>query len=130
MCLTIKSDYGKHDVAESDIIVYKLVESFKNEPNKKGYYTPFRGFEVTIGESYSSELDVIDNKVGVGLHSFGDLNSCIQLARLYAEPSNPQHIVKCVIPVGSKYYKGCFDYFNNCYASDHIKYIEVVGTLK
>ena len=63
----------------------------------------------------------------MGLHSFELLDDCKNNAfieKIYAYKSV---VVKCIIPKGSKYYKGKFNnYFTvySSYASDKIKYVE------
>ena len=82
------------------------------------YETPYRDFEVEIGETYTSKLIKKSYSVDVGLHSFEKLNDTIIGG--YGEV-----IVKCIIPKGSRYYKGTFD-GNISYASDTLTYLKII----
>jgi len=92
--------------------------------SKKVLRTPFREFEVEIGESYTSEIQRCENTIEKGLHSFKDLSDTINFSEGFRTSGIPV-IVKCVIPKGSLYYEGTF---KNCvsYASDYLKYVEII----
>ena len=89
------------------------------------YHTPYRNSIIEIGKEYTSELllskyykdksDIITK----GLHSF------IQKPNI----KEGEYLVKCIIPKGSKYYKGCFDRdldSLDSIASDKLKYIKIL----
>lgn len=83
--------------------------------------TPYRKFVISIGETYISDLIKENGYVYKGIHSFEHLDSakkdginCVD--QVYAE---------CIIPKGSKYYKGLFD-LDNSYASDTLTYVRIV----
>lgn len=88
------------------------------EINNKCYLTPYRNFPIEIGETYTSDLiKNEDNDVNYGLHSFEKIED--------VKMDGYGTYVKCIIPKGSKYYKGIFKRCNS-YASDTLKYTEIV----
>lgn len=128
-------------IATKDIKVYKwlIVSSFSyfNPETNDGivvskrepiYVTPYRWTQVKIGETYTSILDPVkigqncwgkpSPEVEKGLHSFGALKSA-------KEDNIGGVICECVIPKGSKYYKGSFG-GNVSYASDTLTYIRII----
>lgn len=129
MCLTIRPDQ-KALCAEQDIKVYKVVLPDVSVPDQ--YYTLYRTFPIRIGETYTSELIVIDrwlrenNIIEVGLHSYTQLEDAMLDARW--EDVNFA-IVECIIPKGAKYYQGEFGH-DASYASDQLKYDKVLFTAK
>ena len=132
MCLKLINGI-EPQVATEDIVVYKFVESYPNSEKYQGkYFTPYRYCEVEIGNTYKSELLLAGEIIPVisfGLHSFGDYENCRKIASYYPSDNYHEHIVKCVIPKGSKYYMGEFETTPNCYASDCITYVEIIETL-
>jgi hypothetical protein len=85
-----------------------------------GLVTPYRNYPVVIGETYQSDLVVVDdrgigNEVEVGLHSFKHESDCKKFDLV---------LVKCIIPKGSEYYEGFFKDYES-YASNQLKYVEV-----
>ena len=90
---------------------------------KSMYTTPFQDFEVEIGREYKSELQKIyrcAGMVGRGLHSY---------ARKPRIADKGCIIAKCIIPKGSKYYKGTFR-GRVSYASDTIRYVRLLDSTK
>lgn len=91
----------------------------------KQIITPFQGAIVEVGNTYESELRVdvyYDNyEINKGLHSFEFLNDC----QFYSKDACNKHVVKCVIPKGSEFYKGSFSGYSG-YASNKITYVEIV----
>jgi hypothetical protein len=136
MCLDINGKLEKK-IAETDIICYKHLKKLNNG----NYLTPYQLDKVSIGETYESEVEVIEweenifYQISRALHSFADIKSCKKdadeelksLARNRDE--NDYVICRCVIPKGSEYYVGDFAY-SLCYASNKIKYVKVVKILR
>ena len=117
MCLIIKNN-TKRRTARKDITVYKLVVKRDGK-----YFTPYRFAPVEIGKTYYSELirynKGVSNRpaVNVGIHSFVDLSSVIELKAIH------EHGVyaMCTIPKGSKYYVGN----NGDIASNALRYDKI-----
>ena len=80
------------------------------------YRTFYQGFKVKMGETYTSELEKIDDTIEKGLHSFETMEVAKSFSNIVA---------KCIIPKGSKYYEGLFG-CDASYASDRITYVEIV----
>lgn len=86
------------------------------------YMTPYRYYQIEIGETYYSKLIRVRNEINIGLHSF--LSDT--MARLDANDDGDAYdIIKCIIPKGSEYYEGHFRGVPS-YASNCIKYVEIV----
>ena len=85
-------------------------------------HTPYMGANIIIGETYKSKLVVEDANVENGLHSFHTV-----LATKSDYFVNDV-IVKCIIPKGSKYYKGKYGNYVS-YASNTLKYVEIIERL-
>ena len=85
------------------------------------YHTPYIKTIIELGKEYTSELYLYEflNIVEKGLHSF------IQKLNI----KEGEYLVKCIIPKGSKYYKGIFEidsYSFDSIASDKLKYIKII----
>lgn len=85
------------------------------------YHTPYIKTIIELGKKYTSELYLYEflNLVEKGLHSF------VQKPNI----KEGQYLVKCIIPKGSKYYKGIFEidsYSFDSIASDKLKYIKII----
>lgn len=117
MCLVIRSLSFKR-IALCNIVVYKHLESNGKNPD---YRTPYRGTIVKMGETYESDLSRVCNDVDAGLHSFGKKKDAISDGR--SECSDV--VVKCIIPFGSRYYKGKFA-GKVSFASDKLRYVGVI----
>ena len=118
MCLVLKSTFTWAKKAKKDIIVYKVIK----EDNGM-YKTPCQNFVVKIGETYTSKLNKHSSVVEEGLHSFENFSDanfeamcCIWHKHI---------VVKCIIPKGSKYYKGLFGSYDS-YVSNKLTYIEII----
>ena len=83
------------------------------------YQTVYQGFNIKIGETYTSSLEKKDDTVHMGLHSYANIRDT-QHSILGDEV-----IAKCIIPKGASYYKGTY---NACisYASDTLTYVELI----
>lgn len=124
MCLSLNEKY-KLKIAKKDIICYKLVDCIDGE-----YLTIFQKSPVVIGETYNSELYVEINPpdtVRIGLHSIKFLKDAKLMKKFFSCRTT---IIKCVIPVGSKYYSGDFIYLGDIaesMASNKITYVEEIS---
>lgn len=132
MCLIIRKN-AKVKTAEKDIVCYKVVE----KGAKSGYATPFFNMPISIGEEYGDvSLEKKDNIHGIvveeGYHSLKTFEDAADYTAMLMLLHQFHHftIVKCVIPKGAKYYDGRttikFGELHNGYASDKIRYVEVV----
>ena len=128
MCLKLNSWYSRKKTAKEDIIVFKHL--YKQVINGVSYYhTPYRNSPVIIGETYDSKLERLTgvNEVHHGLHSFESVIDCNKDGFLETKFDRISVVAKCIIPKGSRYYKGIF---SSCgckltsYASDKLTYIE------
>ena len=141
MCLSIKEKSCKQ-TAKKDIVVYKFLEQ-RFDKNKYWKHlgvliTPFTYKEITIGNTYASELKIETfheggvliktNRVEIGLHSIADKQDCIKSASHWVNEGRNELIVRCIIPKGSQYYVGTYQGCKS-YASTAIQYVEVVETV-
>lgn len=81
--------------------------------------TPYKDARVEMGKTYTSEIIKSGGGtiIGKALHSFCKLDAYkLQRAEIIAE---------CIIPKGSVYYKGMFDY-DESYASDKLTYVKLL----
>lgn len=122
MCLQLKKLAFKH-FALTDVVVYKHLKCDRFVSDL--LYTPYRFTSVSIGETYKSDLIKEHNSVDFGLHSFKHLIDAV----LDGESEGSHVVVKCIIPRGSWYYKGIF-FSKTSYASNRIKYVEIVKEIK
>ena len=115
-----KFDYLYSWVYDSDVksIIINGVELIKNLKKEDILKTPYRDFIIKIGDKIESDLVCEDGYVNVGLHSFGSYIS--------ARRDGLGLIVKCVIPKGSKYYKGFYG-LEVSYASDKLNYLDIIS---
>lgn len=84
-----------------------------------GFKTPYRSAVVEIGKTYHSELIRENRSVHVALHSFASVEAVENGRRAKV-------IVECIIPKGSKYYRGAFESPLDSYASDTLTYIKII----
>ena len=109
-----------------DNIVNKIIvndEIMLNMVEIAGYETYYQEAEVEIGKTYTSDLIKCLDTVEDGLHSFENFSDanfeamcCIWHKHI---------VVKCIIPKGSKYYKGLFGSYDS-YVSNKLTYIEII----
>lgn len=128
MCLYIKSSIRPLPrIADEDIIVYKVVSPF----TENTFVTLFRQALVELRQTYDSTLScpipLSDGLYGIteGLHSFRRKENAFAYTKKLSFLSIKLIILECVIPKGSKYYKGMFSKYS-CYASNQLKYIKYV----
>jgi len=87
---------------------------------KGRYETPYKHFSITIGNTYTSELEDEQEEINVGLHSF------ITLEDAKNDSSESTDVFcKCIIPKDSEYYEGTFGDAKS-YASNKLTYVELV----
>ena len=132
MCLNIHWWNRRPHVAKKDIVVYKMIVKDHWNSASKGFVTPHQFATVTIGETYTSELQKIYSKwnkqwtIEQGLHSLVKLSTAKKLAT-----SEGYHLAKCIIPKGSMYYRGKWQTnemgYVRGYASSAIKYVELIN---
>ena len=137
MCL---EKISERKIAEDDITVYKIIK-YDNRIGE--YFTPFMNKQIKIGETYNSELVVLNCGynaiVQEGLHSFPgncDLMILIEYMGLnfFKYKNCNFFIFKCIIPKNSKFYCGkfdisCFEYdydYIDSIASDTLTYVEKI----
>ena len=130
MCLHVKTT--KPSIAEEDIICYKVIEY---SPIDKQYVTPFRNYPMKTGDILHDrkdwEFDIVEFRTGFfveagGFHTYGAKEDAIFFARVL---SSSTIVVKCIIPKGTEYFRGCTtldDYYVRSYASKDLKLIEEV----
>ena len=99
-------------------VVRKIIVNDKIIRNTEiiGYQTIYQGFKVKMGETYTSDLEKISDYIEKGLHSFETMEDAKYLSHVVA---------KCIIPKGSKYYKGTF-LGDISYASDRLTYLKII----
>ena len=106
MCLKAKKDTVKK-IAEEDIVVWKYLCRFNFK-----YYTPYQNMKVKVGKQYRTKLgkmicySTFDFAVvNEGFHSFKFEEDAHTICK-----SENQVVCKCVIPKGSEYYEGTYEY--------------------
>lgn len=135
MCLRV-GKIKKRSTAKEDIVCYKAIKQYKLA---KGYMTFYRDYPIELGNTYKSELILLEyqifNAIEIGLHSFENYEDCKKFISDNTKYvyNKEYFIVKCIIPKGSKYFKGIYmDFIDNgtipyeCYASDCLKYEEII----
>ena len=122
-------------IANKNIVCYKFVDQKKID-----LHTLYQRQKVAIGNTYTSKLvmrksPIADSSgyvVEQGLHSFASLRKLLKFlnpkeVNVYRANSNMPIlcVAECIIPKGSRYYKGLFA---NCvsYASDKLHYVRIV----
>lgn len=136
MCLYTEVN-AKPSVAESDIVVYKVVKIIKGVEGQ--FVSPFQNMDYVPGQSYttefSSDTDEIFSRydelyrfyelaskdadsgkesVGIierGIHSFVELGDAQEYVAV-DHRCESHTILKCVIPAGAEYHKGIWLYQN------------------
>lgn len=132
MCLTLKSNNVRVHVATKDIVCYKVLIERRNYFNDfLGYVTYYQRALVRMDKIYTSRLVMrrfdheLHPDIQQGLHTFKTLKRAEQ----FIIGTALCRIAKCIIPAGSKYYVGKFDQPDNyreSYASDTLKYVEII----
>ena len=131
MCLDIKW-YSFPRLALTDIVCYKDLIHKDDEPDQ--LITLIRGMRVTIGETYTSKLEVKkrdDYYDGESMRKkFLKIRRIEKGLHTYIEPKERKHhdiiiTVKCIIPRFSWYYKGTY-WIYGAYASNRLKYVEII----
>lgn len=153
MCLVLDDENNKAKIAESDITCYKILKLSPNSLTNRGdvgLKTYFQNANVKIGCEYESDLFSLSKglikTVEQGLHSFvyqGDIwhylgnyeLSTVDHDMIFDDLTLPKGtqvidgfkvIVECVIPKGSRYFKGYFGVYSfPSYASDKLRYVKI-----
>lgn len=129
MCLKLNNGIQEF-IAEEDIICYKHL--VKKEGGR-GKVTTYRNFPIVMGRVYESDIRIFHSdsdscyEINIALHSFKEIRNCVSDCRSeeYAPNVLRSYIVECIIPKGSKYYKGTFCGWEG-YASNKLKYGKVL----
>lgn len=125
MCLELSCHYsGCEETAEEDICCYKhLIDNTDGHrvSYPRSLLTSYRKQPVEIGRTYESEFSYgCDGRsVEMALHSFTTPEDA------EADAYSFMRIVKCLIPKGSRYYRGKF-YYHECLASNKLQYLEIL----
>lgn len=104
---------------DSDVtsIIVNNVEMIGLITSTNIYVTPYQFQSISMGETYHSELIKENGEVNIGLHSVKDFYNSFN--------DHENFRVKCIIPKGSKYYKGKWG-SSDSYASTSLKYIDII----
>jgi len=121
MCLDLHNQLRIPRIAFRNIKCYKVVDKIEFANGRIVYETPYRRYQITIGDTYASELRKVDFFVYEGLHSFKDLNTTWVSYNDCKKPT----VVECIIPRWSLYYKGMF-FRVESYASNKLIYLKIV----
>lgn len=117
MCLV--TDHKESFIAVRDIVSFKVYMDINNRyisPFQKEYMPKLKEITTTSLQESGSPLQTSGLfAIHEGFHSFEFLSDAMNLAIILEEPI----IAKCVIPEGSKYYKGKFNEFPS-YCSESI----------
>ena len=145
MCLVI-TKFNKLKVAQEDIKCYKIL--FKSFVVPDLLVAQYQNFGYRLGETYHTNISVsyncntyvlsffrrmfydlfnsfLDVKgVNQGFHSFVNLKDAIK-ERNSDVDYKKLVICECIIPKGSKYYKGAYSNYN-VYVSDNIRINKII----
>lgn len=121
MCLILENDATKM-ITHTDIVVYKVVTRRRTRSMKSDmfYRSPFYLFDYEKDVIYCGKLRISvnilsgDRTVEDGFHSYERLED----AKRNTCPCGI--VVKCIIPAGSEFYKGCGIDCTPQYASNKI----------
>ena len=145
MCLVI-TKFNKPKIAQEDIKCYKIL--FKSSVYPDLFYAPYQHFNYKLGVTYFTNISVsyncnifglsffrymfynifdkfLDVKgVNQGFHSFVNLKNAIE--EINSDIDYKELVIgECIIPKGSKYYKGAYSNYNG-YVSDSIKINKII----
>ena len=119
MCFFISSKSRKIQVANENIVCYKVCKNLNKEKTK--ITSLYRDFRYTLHKSVQVESfgrSFMRETIHWGLHSFIKFED----ARATVSIREHEKVVKCIIPKGTKYYQN-----NSEYCSLKIKLIEVIN---
>lgn len=146
MCLVI-TKFNKLKVAQEDIKCYKILYKSHTIPNL--LIAQYQTFGYRLGETYHTNMSVsydcstyglsffrhmfydlfnsfLDVKgVNQGFHSYVKLKNAIEERNSNAPFKEDMVICECIIPKGTKYYKGKYLCYNG-YVSDSIKINQII----
>ena len=123
MCLYV--NYKTPSIAEVDITCYKIYMFYNNQE----YISPYQKAKMPpIDTLAATELDE-NNPVNKGFHSFMSVsdakNDAFMLSVMYGAT-----VFRCIIPKGTKYYKGLYGMRIPSYCSESIIVKEPVCNFK
>lgn len=127
MCLTVDKEKFKIEIAQEDIVCYKVLEKYDERiisPYCKFLYKIGKGYKTIIG----SQLQQSWYEINEGFHSFlyqEDANNEKTNWQQYQFKSAILRCFRCIIPKGSKIVYGKYDE-KDAIVSEAIKIIEEV----
>lgn len=127
MCLTTFTKYPSK--ATKDIVCYKYLIKKKGI---KDLMSPFTGFRWEAGKEYTADRSAprfVSNNIKDGyFHSYEYKEAAEFEGEEFTHIRShvEYRIVKCIIPKGSRYYKGIHTGGDGGYASKKIKIVEVL----
>ena len=108
MCLVTAS---KRIKAETDLLVYKCLDTFKGINGVMKYYTPYQYVTITFNNGVCKMTSKLENVVGIrsikiGIHSYFDKESADTCAISYNKIDGTK-VFYAIIPKDAEYYFGC-----------------------
>lgn len=110
---------NKADIANKDIICYKVVTEIPNSISNECFLSIFCAFNYYVGREYieplfkvsvESKTSSLIPSVNKGFHSYMHLKDAVKIVKSYSIGfsflKEKYIILKCVIPKGTLYYKG------------------------
>lgn len=125
MCLIVDKENFKIEVAQEDIVCYKVLIKRRNGD----IVSPFQGFVYEIGKKYKTRMKHFYNstycKITEGFHSFLKEEGAWREKMLLQDFYITYVCFRCVIPKGSKIVYGIYN-AKDAIVSETIKIIEEV----
>ena len=129
MCMHIRKERFYKRTAKEDIVCYKSV---KKSDDENIVLSVYYFFKYRIGRTYRKRKIVKPRPLfktegfkidGGFFHSYISLRN----AKIDIRPGSGRIVVKCMIPKGSKYYRGDDLARNLCYCSNAIRVVKVLN---
>jgi hypothetical protein len=129
MCLIVDKEKFKIEIAQEDIVVYKVLEKYR-----RFVESPCQGFVYEIGKEYKTRMKPFFNryycKITEGFHSFlNEEDAKIKKRRIqmtsFSDKSLHLCCFRCIIPKGSNVVYGKYE-AKDAVVSEAIKIIEEV----
>ena len=122
MCLTVDKEKFKIDIAQEDIVVYKVL--IKED---KSVISPYKDFVYEIGKEYKTRMKTRFCRdyceINEGFHSFLTLEDSLPERKFFSQGNISACCYKCIIPKGTKVVYGEFGIYN-AIVSEAIKIVE------